>query len=153
MTLASLRQAIATRISTIPAPTGWSEAPVPWDLHSASGVPAAVPSSRLHLSYAVGLPETEATGRRHRALDGVRCRSLVTVRVLCRLAPLDQLASLDAALAAEEALIDHLDHQDAIWPAADLTIYWQGTRRAAAPTGDWLLLEVRFATDHTLALT
>lgn len=149
-TPAALRQAVAIRISGL---AGWTEAPVPWDLHSVSGVPEAVPSSRLHLSYAVGVPETEAVGYRQRALDGVRCRSLVTVRVLCRLAPRDALTSVDAALAAEVTLIQRLMARDGTtWPA-DLSILYRDSRRSAAPTGDWLLLEIRFQVEHTLTLT
>jgi hypothetical protein len=97
------------------------------------------------------MPESEAIGYRHRTT--VRIRSLVAVRVICALAALDALTSVDAALGAERDLIRRLDVYDgATWPG-DLTLYYAGSRRSAAPTGDWLLLEVRFTVEHTLALT
>jgi len=144
--MAALRQALAARVALISST--WNQAPVPFDAHSWTAVPDAVPASRAHLSFSIGFGMTRAIGNRHRSTDGVRCETELPVRFLARLAPKDVLASIDTALAAEVALIQQLDSQ---W-SQSLSSYWLRSERSSAPSGDWLRLDVYFTIGHLLAL-
>ncbi len=146
-TYAQLRQDVATRIAGLGG--AWNEAPVAWDAHSWSGVPEAIPSTKAHLSYSVGITDSEAIGDRHRTY--FQARTTVRVRFLARLSPASSgpLASVDAALDAEVALIKRLDSG---W-STTLTVYYRRTRRSTAPSGEWIQIEAEFLVDHQVALT
>ncbi len=146
--MAGLRQAVAARVLAIGG--SWNEAPVPFDAHSWTAVPEAIPASKAHLSFSIGMGTTRASGNRHNQTAGVRCETDLPVRFLARLTPKDSLTSLDAALAAEIALIKQLDgarwsqHTDALWAKSE---------RSSAPTGDWFRCDVTFTVSHLLALS
>lgn len=147
-TQATVRAAVAARITLLGSP--WWEAPVPPDLHSWSQVPDAVPSTRAHGSFSVRLPSSAAApGERHKTGTGYRVTHRLTVRFLARVTPKDAIASYDAALALETALIASLDSG---W-SGDLTMYYQGTERTTAQTGEWIQIECLFALTHLVALS
>lgn len=147
-TTAAVRTAIAARITAIGAP--WNQAPVPFDLHSPSNVPDATPASKLHGSFSVGIPRSATKpGERHRADTGVRLTSDVLVRFFARVAPKDAIASLTAALALEIILLQSLD----IGWSADLTMYYSGSERRTMPTGEWIQIDMVFATTYLVALS
>jgi hypothetical protein len=146
LTMAGLRQAVAARIAGLGGT--WNQAPVPFDAHSWSAVPEAVPASKAHLSFSLGMGVTRAVGNRHRTLDGVRCETELPVRFLARLVPGTVLASLDVALGFEVDLIKRLDSQ---W-SPNVLCYWLRSERVSAPTGEWFRSDCVFTVGHLLAL-
>lgn len=147
-TTAAVRAAIALRISGLGTP--WNEAPVPFDLHIPAIAPDATPASRLHGSYSVGVPRSAVRpGERHQAGVGVRLTSDVVVRFFARIAPKSALASMDAALALEQTLIQRLDTG---W-SQDLTMYLAGIERRTIPTGEWVQIDAVFSTTYLVALS
>lgn len=148
-TAAEVRQDLAARIAAIGG--SWNLAPVPFALHGPSAVPDAIPSTRAHLSFSVGLTASEAQKDRQRPPNGVLTRSRASIRFLARLTPKDQIMSEDAALDAELALIQQLCAVTGSWPAT-FHVTWRNSARAVFPSGEWFLLESQFDILHRTPL-
>jgi hypothetical protein len=153
-TAAQVRQDFAARIVGIGG--AWNLAPVPWALFGPSLVPDAIPSSKGHLAFAVGLTATEAMKDRQRASEGVETRTRVSVKFLARLTPKDQLTSDDAALDAELALIQRIVVPDTVDDSPSWPLYfhavWRNSARTAVPTGEWFVCESQFDVYHRTPL-
>jgi hypothetical protein len=146
-TTAAARAAVAARVLTLGG--SWNQPDVPPDLHDFTGVPDAVPASKAHASFSVRLPSTAAQpGERHRVGVGYRVTHRLVVRFLARVSPREALTSYDAALALETALISVLDRG---W-SEDLTIYYQGSERATAQTGEWIRIDTIYTLAHLVQL-
>lgn len=151
VTLTELRQRVAARVAAL---SGWWEAPVPFDQFGPSAVPDAVPATKAHLSFAVGLGETvDAEEMRQRASVGTNVRTDVAIRFLARHTPgpTNSHASQDTALTAEHTLIKQMMAQGASWPV-DLRILYRSSRRTIAESGEWFEHTVTFTITHLLAL-
>lgn len=154
----SLRQQVAARVALIGG--DWWEAPVPYDAFGPSAVPDAVPATKGHLAFAVGLTQTEkgADGTRGRASDGLLVDTIVGIRFLARHTPgpTNSLASQDAALTAETALIDQIMDRTATapaWPNEIKVRYDRTDTRTLNESGEWFTTTVLFRMMHTLPLT
>lgn len=157
VTFASLRQQTAARITAIGST--WWEAPVPYEQFGPSAVPDAVPSTKAHLAFSVGLYQSERgdDGTRGRASDGMLVDSLVGVKFLARHTPgpTNSLTSFDAALAAELALIQQLMGRTAVapaWPNEIKVRYDRTDTRAVNESGEWYTFTVLFRMMHILPL-
>ena len=150
-TAAQVRQDIAARVAAIGG--DWNIAPVPWALFGPSLVPDAIPSSKGHLAFAVGLTATESMKDRQRPSEGVETRTRASVKFLARLTPKDQLASEDAALDAELAVVQQMCAVPGgdVWPNF-FHVIWRNSARTAVPTGEWFVVEVQFDVFHRTPL-
>jgi len=151
VTLTELRQRVAARVAAL---SGWWEAPVPYDLFGPSSVPDAVPATKAHLAFAVGVLETvDAEETRQRASVGTNVRTDVAVRFLARHTPgpTNSQASQDTALTAEHTLIKQMMAQGTTWPV-DLRILYRSSRRTIADSGEWFEVTVTLSITHLLAL-
>jgi hypothetical protein len=150
-TPAEVRQDIAARVAAIGG--DWNIAPVPWALFGPSLVPDAIPSSKGHLAFAVGLTATESMKDRQRPSEGVETRTRASVKFLARLTPKDQLASEDAALDAELAVVQQMCAVPGgdVWPNF-FHVIWRNSARTAVPTGEWFVVEVQFDVFHRTPL-
>jgi hypothetical protein len=150
-TAAQVRQDIAARVAAIGG--DWNIAPVPWALFGPSLVPDAIPSSKGHLAFAVGLTATESMKDRQRPSEGVETRTRASVKFLARLTPKDQLASEDAALDAELAVVQQMCAVPGgdVWPNF-FHVIWRNSARTAVPTGEWFVVEVQFDIYHRTPL-
>ena len=148
---AQVRQDIAARVAAIGG--DWNIAPVPWALFGPSLVPDAIPSSKGHLAFAVGLTATESMKDRQRPSEGVETRTRASVKFLARLTPKDQLASEDAALDAELAVVQQMCAVPGgdVWPNF-FHVIWRNSARTAVPTGEWFVVEVQFDVFHRTPL-
>jgi hypothetical protein len=150
-----IRWDVAARIVDIGG--GWNLAPVPLSKFGPGLVPDSVPSSRGHLCFAVGMGVTtagEGSSRdRQRVTEGAQATSELVVRFLARLTPKDQLASEDAAGAAELALIQQLLAVDnsVPWPRY-FQVVWRDAGRLVVPSGEWFDTTVRFFVYHRIPL-
>ncbi len=142
---AELRQDLSTRIAALGG--DWNASPVPYALHGPDDVPDAIPRSRAHLSFAVGL-QSDAGEDRQRVTRGARTVSAVAVRFFARYTPGDGIASEDAALEHERDMIARI-----VATATDFQIVWTGSARSMVITGEWFVHEVNFTAYHRLALT
>jgi hypothetical protein len=151
VTPAELRQRVAARVAAL---TGWWEAPVPFEQFGPSAVPDAVPATRAHLAFSVGVLETvDAEEMRQRASVGTNVRTDVAVRFLARHTPgpANSQASQDAAFTAEHSLIKQMMAQGAAWPV-DLRILYRSSKRTIAESGEWFEHTITFTITHLLAL-
>jgi hypothetical protein len=151
-TVTQVRDALAAQITAIGG--SWNQATVPYALHGPSQVPDAIPSSKAHLSFSVGCPETTiVAGRadRQRPSLGTWVATRAILRFLARITPKTGLASEAAGQAAELAVIQALLAQGASYPG-DMEVVFQGATRSIVPTGEWAIHEVAFVVYHRLAL-
>jgi hypothetical protein len=146
---AEVRQDVAARVEAIGG--GWSEAPIVAQTFGPEAAANAISGPRGHLAFAVDITRSEALQQRQRAADGLLVRSTVVIRWLARLAR-DEVDALDAALAAEVALISQLLTFDATWPAT-FHLRYDRSERGAFATGEWLDNRTTFTADHRVALT
>ena len=158
LSFSTLRQQVAARIALIGG--DWWEAPVPYDGFGPSAVPDAVPATKAHLAFAVGLIQTEigSDGTRGRAADGLLVDSMVGVRFLARHkpGPTNSQASQDAALAAEVAMIQQVMGRTATapaWPNEIKVRYDRTDTRTINESGEWFTTTVLFRMMHLLPLT
>ena len=152
LTVAALRQAMAARIAGL---SGWWEAPVPFDSFGLSGVPDALPALKAHLAFVVGTPSTTPITWRQKASEGVYVETDTRVRFFARHTPgpTRSQASLDAATAAEQALIARVISVDAAWPVTfDLEFRSIPSHAALTTSGEWFLSEIQFTARHVYAL-
>lgn len=152
LSVAGLRQAMAARIAGL---SGWWEAPVPYESFGISGVPDAVPGLKAHLAFVVGTPSTGPINWRQKASEGVYVETDTRVRFFARHTPgpTTSQTSLDAATAAEQAVIARLMAVDATWPVTfDLQLVSIPTHARLTRTGEWFLSEIQFTARHIYAL-
>ena len=145
-TFAELRQDFSARIVLIGG--GWNASPVPFALHGPDNVPDAVPASKAHLSFAVGLDSAADVEQRQRLNVGARTTTAATVRFFSRYTPHDGITSEDAALDHEHDLIKQV-----VATATDFSVTWTSSDRELVPSGEWFVHEVEFAAYHLLPLT
>ena len=96
LTLAAVRQRVATACAGV---SGWTESTVPIDVFGRD------PNTAVHQSFVVGVGQLTTAGGRQRRAVGARVESQVRVSWAWRLQPKNQIASYDAALAGQVALI------------------------------------------------
>ena len=149
--VAQVRQDFAGRIDAISG--AWNLSPVPWHQHGADGVPNPAPSTTLHLSFSVGVPQSEAAGNRQRSDVGAFVTTTVNVRFFARYDRLAGLASEDAMLGHEADLIEQVMDQSPAWPVHFKITRWVDSERTLIPTGEWYRVEVRFDVLHLISLT
>lgn len=152
VTPSALRQRVAARVTAIGST--WWEAPVAPTQFGASAVPDAIPATKAHLAFAVDMPTTDdAEETRQKASYGANVTTDVKVRFLARHTPgpTNSLASQDAALDAEHALVKQLCAQSSAWPV-DLRILYRRTDRTINDTGEWFEYAVHFSITSLLAL-
>ena len=149
-TFAQVRSDFATRIAAISA--SWLLAPVPFALFGPHLVPDAIPASKAHLSFAIGVLDTARTDDRQRVSDGIQVASRVTVRFLARQTPKDKLTAEDAGFAAELALIQQALGVSDVWPI-NFQVLYEGSTRTMIESGEWAQHDVLFRVFHRLALT
>lgn len=154
----SLRSQVAARVTLIGG--SWWEAPVPYDLFGPSAVPDAVPASKAHLAFAVGLiaTETGGDGYRGRALDGLLADTLVGIRFLARHTPgpTNSITSQTACLAAELAVVQQIMARTAVaptWPNEIKPRFERIDPRTINDTGEWFTTTVLFKMMHVIPLT
>lgn len=151
--LSQVRGDFATRIDAI---EGWTLAKVPADAFGVNDVGKAVPSTRAHLAFAVGLeecaPDVSARRDRQRASEGLLVSTGVLVRFLSRVAAKNQVGSVDDGLDAEVTLIAELLERGASWPA-NFHVWFTSARRSTAPGSDYRVHEVRFGVLHRIDIT
>ncbi|NBV19950.1 hypothetical protein [Janthinobacterium sp.] len=153
LTHSALRQALATRIAGI---SGWWEAPVPADSFSPSAVPDAIPASKAHLAFAVGLGESTIIDGRHKASVGVHLHTPARLRFYARHTPGMTISqtSQDAALDARQALIVRVMAQDATWPSSfQIARILAIPELVLLPTGEWFLGGLDVECLHPLPLS
>lgn len=153
VTHSALRQAIATRIAAL---SGWWEAPVPFDSFSPSGVPDAVPASKAHLAFSVGLGESGNFDGRQKPSVGVLLHTPVRVRFYARHTPGPTVSqtSQDAALDARQALIVQLMAQNASWPSTfEIRALTSVLELTLLPTGEWFFTGIDIDAYHLLPLS
>ena len=143
-TFAELRQDISTEIAAIGG--AWNASPVPFALHGPDDVPDAVPRSKAHLSFAIGL-ESLGSDDRQKLANGAHTTTIATVRFFARFTPADGITSEDAGLDAEHALIKAV-----VATATDFQILWSSSTRSMVSTGEWFVHEVAFTAYHRLPL-
>ncbi len=144
-TFAELRQDLSTQILTIGG--DWNASPVPYHLHGPDDVPDAVPASKAHLSFAIGL-DSEAGEDRQRASLGARTITDAAVRFFARYTPKDGITSEDAALGHENDLITAVRGT-----STDFQIVWARSSRSMVASGEWFTHEVAFTVFHRIPLT
>lgn len=125
----------------------WSPSPVPHALFGPGAVPDAIPASKAHLMFAVGV-QSERAADRQRVAVGALTLSAVSVRFFARYTPGDGIASEDAALDAEHALIKAV-----VAVATDFTIEWSASSRDLVDSGEWFVHDVDFSALHRVPLT
>lgn len=161
VTIAELRQRVAARVVDLPWQTdAWGagamwEAPVPYDLFGVSQVPDAIPATKAHGAFTIGIGSTRFEGR---ATPGKLVVAITEVRVrfLARHTPgpTKSKASEYAAAAIEQALLEHLNAVTGLWPglpAFHLTIDSVPTR-SCPPPGNWFVHEARATARHPFRL-
>lgn len=158
VTFASLRQQVAARVTAIGST--WWEAPVPFDAFGPTAVPDAVPATKAHLAFAVGLIQSERgdDGTRGRSTDGLLVDTVVGVRFLARHTPgpTNSQSSQDACLAAELALVQAIMGRTGsapAWPNEIKPRYDRTDPRTINDTGEWFTTTVQFRMMHLLPLT
>ena len=127
------------------AVSGWSQAPVPFELFFDFAV-----RSSGHKTFAVGVPSTE----RFRSVDefitasaGAMVETEIVVRWLYRTGRgEDPATSLDVALVAEQALTLGL----LLASAANLALHWESWTREITEEG-WLHGEIVLRAGHSIA--
>jgi hypothetical protein len=153
-TVAQLRQSVVSRIEAL---SGWWCAPVAYDAFNAGGVPEAVPALKAHLAFVVGTPSSSPVdmAERQKPAQGVWVQTDMRVRFLARYTPgpTKAVASIDAATAAELALIQQLLAVSPTWPATFKLVWASTPSRALIASGEWFLHEVAFNAYHRLPLT
>jgi hypothetical protein len=139
-----VRQAISTAVLV----TGgdWNASPVPYALFGPDAVPDAVPASKAHLAFAIGI-ESEATSERQKITDNIDTESSISVRFFSRFTPLDGIASEDAALDHEHDLIK------AVRATSGVRVLWSRSIRDMVASGEWFIHEVVFTAYHRIALS
>lgn len=141
-----LRTDIATVITAIGTP--WNLAKVPYSQFDVGGVPDAVPASKAHGCFAVGMPDSERTEGRQRVATGAATLTRVVVRFFARYLPKDGIASEDTALDLERTMIAAV-----VAVATDFQIYWESSTRTSTDPGNWFVHEVAFIVNHRISLT
>ena len=116
-------------------------------------MPNPAPSTTLHLSFSVGVPQSEGTGDRQKSSVGARTLTTINVRFFARYDPLNGLESEDAMLGHEADLIEQVMDQSPAWPVNFKITRWVDSERTLIPTGEWYRVEVRFEVLHLVSLT
>lgn len=158
MTVATIRQAIASKIAAITpvASETWWEAPVPYDGFGVAAVPDAVPATKAHGAFAVGVPSTPRYDQRQRPqTNGTLAQTTVMVRFLARATPPatgTAVASFDAACNMEHAVIKALMYQSPTF-LGDASIRLEATPTRSTPApGNWHAFEIQFTVFHPFDL-
>lgn len=139
----TVRQRVA---SAVDSATGFSESKQPY------GVFPRDPASVLHLRFACGTPRTSTVSSRQKTANGALVRTDVSVTFVHRIKPKDQVASYDAALDAEQSIIQAVMADTGTLQELQLT-YTGSSQRAVDPAGEWFVGEVGFQSLHILALS
>ena len=143
---AEVRQDIQTAVDAI---AGFWPAPVPFDGFGPNAVPNAIPATRGHLAFSVGIPSSRAADDRQRPSDGLLVQSTVGVKFLARIAPKGQIASVDAGFDAEVLLISKIL---AVGSGRLFHVAFDGSSRSTPGGGEWRLHDVRFTLYHRVSI-
>ncbi len=141
--LSTIRQRVVTAIDDALGASGWREAADPYDLFGSWSS-----DQRQDKGYAVGITRTQDQGGRQKLTEGSVVASRLSVRWSVKSKAKAQVESYDAALDAEEDLIQAVM---AIHHSADLHIVYRESARVVADEG-WIVGQVDFETRHRLAL-
>ena len=156
-----LRQRLAARLVALPWLAAWGggamwEAPVPFDGFGISQVPDAVPATKAHGAFAIGIRGTPKFEGRQVAGHNVVANTNVRVRFFARHTPgpTKSKTSEDAAAAIEQAVRSHLMDRTGAWPGqpAFQLILDSVEPRACPPPGNWFVHEIAFTARHPVRL-
>ena len=149
ITIADIRIGFTNRIALM---TDFWEAPVPEPLFGPSQVPDAIPATKAHLAFVVGVPSTPKFLGREKASVPVFAETVVRVRFMARHVAGDETSktSHDVALHAEHRIIKQVMAQSASWPGYPIGI--ESVTRGLNPSGEWFLTEINFLARHPFAL-
>lgn len=144
--VATIRQAVASAISTALGASGWRESPQAFDLFG-----DMEGGQRYHLGYAVGTPSTDIVSAtdRQRVSEGAYVHTDLRIRYSYRLGAQKEITDYDAALAAEASIMDALA---GIQATGGYHLTYQGATREVQQDG-FVLGELRYQAAHLLALT
>lgn len=143
ITVAAVRQRVATAISTALLASGWREGTGVYDTFG-----AVDGENRLHKGYAVGTPSSTPTGDRQRISLGSMVETSVRVAWAYQMAALDQVSSYDAALAAEASIVAAIMVKQ---QSTDLHLTFTGANRRVDDQG-WMFGDLAFIALHSYAL-
>ncbi len=145
---AELRSDMVARIAGL---AGWQVVDVPADLFGPGVVPDAVPAAPTRTPFAVGVAASQPVDARGRQrVAGQHVLSEVVVRFLAPVKARAKLASVDAGLDAELALINRIVDRSGAWPVQFNTPTWLRFSRTSAPSGNWRLHDVSFSVLHLI---
>lgn len=141
--VSAIAGAIATQTLTL---SGWQESA--YIFESLGRDPASV----AHLAFAIGTPNSTATGGRQNAKSPIFAATKIVVRFLTRVRPKDQVVSQREGLNAEDDLIRKLTLATETWPGTFI-LEFVDANRAPAFSSEWTRHDVTFTARHWLALT
>lgn len=139
-TVASIRQAVAAAVAGV---SGWRESTLPYDVFGTGEA-----ESLYHQGFAVGVPDTTPMGDRQRLAEGTNVTTTVGVRWSYALGAQRMVEDQDAALAAEQSIIQAVM---AIGQSRDLHLILTGASRQIIDP-EWIRGEITFRGIHLLAL-
>lgn len=148
-TIATLRQAIATAITTDLGGDGWIESRVQFDLYGADT------DNLLPRSFAIGLPETTFVDPRRRNIvkqanePGMLVQTRVQVAWALRIRADGQVADYAGALADELLVLQAIASTD---PDGIGPIVPERVTRRAAGDGTWLVSVAEYTIRHLYAV-
>lgn len=144
LSVSAVRSRLAAAITTALGASGWAEATV-----SADQFPGSTSSNRAHKAFAVSISRTSpASNQRQTRSEGAMSVSTVRVRWAWEIAALDQVASYDAGLDGEAALILAVMGASLV----DLHLVLGDVTRSVDDQG-WLTGEITVEAIHRIALT
>ncbi len=145
LSVKTVRQRVVAAITGGAGLSSWREASDPYDVFGAGGDG----ENRLHQSYAVGVPTTATLGKdRQRPADGTLSDTRVGVRWSLNVSALDQVASYDAGLDAEQLLLAAVL---TIQQSEGLLLRFASSSRTVSTDG-WMNGEIFFTARHQLPL-
>lgn len=146
LSVAGLRQRIASTIDTALAASGWRQSSDTWEQFGTGGDG----EGRMHLGYAIGCPASAVMGnlQRQRLTEGALVETELHVRWGFNLAALDQVNAYDDALAAEAALVVAIM---SVSRSANLNLVLERAERRVDDQG-WVLGDVKLRAFHQYAL-
>lgn len=108
-----------------------------------------LPAHRKHLGFSVGVRTATPIGGRGTATSPHLVRSPVTVAVLHKVTPNQELTSEDAGVVAELRALRHV--LAPAWPRA-LRLTWESNTRTVLNAGEWYRHDLLFNAYHYLSL-
>lgn len=141
LSVSAVRARVAAALEALP---GWHESEWAYEFFGSD------PDERVHLSFSVGVPDTNVHPRegRQRLSEGALVDTSVEVAWAYRLGASSHVSAYDSALAAEQAAVQAVVGMD----RSDLSIVLDSLSRKNVEEG-WVLGTLRFRVIHRYALS